>query len=44
MLLIGASRGLGLALAEAYLQLGWRVVAHRAERPPIRAARSAAGP
>lgn len=27
MLLIGASRGLGLALAEAYLQRGWRVVA-----------------
>jgi NAD(P)-dependent dehydrogenase (short-subunit alcohol dehydrogenase family) len=27
LLLIGASRGLGLALAEEYLQRGWRVVA-----------------
>jgi NAD(P)-dependent dehydrogenase (short-subunit alcohol dehydrogenase family) len=27
LLLIGASRGLGLALAEQYLQRGWRVVA-----------------
>ena len=27
LLLIGASRGLGLAIAEEYLRLGWRVVA-----------------
>ncbi len=27
LLLIGASRGLGLAIAEEYLKLGWRVVA-----------------
>lgn len=27
LLLFGASRGLGLAIAEAYLHLGWRVVA-----------------
>ena len=32
LLLIGASRGLGLAIAEEYLKLGWRVVA-TARRP-----------
>ena len=35
LLLIGASRGLGLALAEEYLKRGWHVVAtERAEADP----------
>ena len=28
LLLIGASRGLGFALAEGYLKRGWHVVSH----------------
>ena len=36
LLLVGASRGLGLAIAEEYLNLGWHVVAtarQKAETP-----------
>jgi NAD(P)-dependent dehydrogenase (short-subunit alcohol dehydrogenase family) len=36
LLLIGASRGLGLALAEEYLKRGWRVVATERARTPSR--------
>ncbi len=32
LLLIGASRGLGFALAEEYLKRGWRVVATERDR------------
>jgi NAD(P)-dependent dehydrogenase (short-subunit alcohol dehydrogenase family) len=32
LLLIGASRGLGFALAEEYLKRGWRVVATERSR------------
>jgi NAD(P)-dependent dehydrogenase (short-subunit alcohol dehydrogenase family) len=34
LLLIGASRGLGYAMAEEYLRLGWRVVATERKGPP----------
>src|SRR5271170_5658201 len=34
LLLIGASRGLGLALAEEYLKRGWRVVATERAKTP----------
>jgi NAD(P)-dependent dehydrogenase (short-subunit alcohol dehydrogenase family) len=42
MLLIGASRGLGLAIAEEYLKLGWHVVA-TARRPSGTALHDLAG-